>query len=47
MHVLVNCTGDADTAWFRQRLKPKRYVYSIPMHIVVIGNDITEINTDA
>jgi hypothetical protein len=45
--VLVHRSGDADAARLRQRFEAKRYVDSISLHIVVIGDDITEIDANA
>ena len=45
-HVLVDRGGDADAARLRQRLEACGDVDTVPLDIVIVGDDIPEIDAD-
>ncbi len=44
--MLVHSGGDADAARLCQRFEARGYVDSVPVDILVSGDDVTEINAD-
>src|SRR6266446_9433863 len=45
-HMLVHSGGDADADGLCQRFEARGYVDSVPVDILVSGDDVTEINAD-
>ena len=45
--MLVHSAGDADPAGLCKRFEASGYVDPLPVDIVLIGDDVTEINADA
>ena len=45
--LLANGLGNIDPAWFRQSLKPRRYVHAVAVNVMFIHDDIAQINPDA
>ena len=39
--------GDADTSWFRQRLKPRRDVDAIAKQVAILHDNVPEVDANA